>query len=103
MEKLDSELKTNEQSGKVIAFLPASQQRISGSIVSAKMQETAVILCERVKRHPKYKKSYRVSKKYKAHNPGNLYQEGDKVIIEATRPISKDKRWRIIREAISNK
>ena len=96
MEKSDSRAKVKKQDGKVIAFLSSSQQKLSGTIVSTKMQETAVILCERLKRHPKYKKSYRVSKKYKAHNPGNFYQEGDKVIIQSTRPISKDKRWRIL-------
>lgn len=72
------------------------KQRLLGKVVSDKMQETAVIQVEKLKRHPKYKKTYRVSKRYKTHNPENRYHEGDSVLIEATRPLSKGKRWRII-------
>ncbi len=79
-----------------------TSQRLSGAIVSTKMAQTAVIRCERLKRHPKYKKTYRVSKKYKAHNPDNKYQEGDMVIIQSVRPLSKDKRWLIV-EKVSGK
>jgi len=72
------------------------KRRLKGIIVSCKMQKTAVVKVDRLKFHPKYKKYYRVSKKFKADNPNNKYKEGDKVIIEETRPLSKEKRWRII-------
>lgn len=72
------------------------KRRLKGVVVSAKMEKTAVVKVDRLKFHPKYKKYYRVSKKFKAHNEGNKYKEGDKVIIEQTRPLSKEKRWKII-------
>lgn len=72
------------------------KRRLKGVVVSAKMEKTAVVKVDRLKFHPKYKKYYKVNKKFKAHNEANKYKEGDKVIIEATRPLSKEKRWRII-------
>ncbi len=76
------------------------KKKLIGIITSAKMSKTAVVRVERIKEHPKYKKRYRVHKKYKAHNPKNQYKEGDKVIIEETRPLSKEKRWRIIKKIV---
>ncbi|MBP8617816.1 MAG: 30S ribosomal protein S17 [Parcubacteria group bacterium ADurb.Bin305] len=70
-------------------------RQLKGVVVSDKMMETAVIKVERLKLHPKYKKYYRVSKKFKAHNKGNQFHTGDEVIIEETRPLSKEKRWKI--------
>lgn len=67
-----------------------------GQIISDKMQDTAVVLVETLVKHPIYKKYYKKHKKFKAHNPGNKFKEGDKVIIQETRPISKDKKWKII-------
>lgn len=72
------------------------KRKLKGVIVSAKMQKTAVVKVDRLKFHSKYKKYYKISKKFKAHNEGNKYKEGDKVIIEQTRPLSKEKRWKII-------
>jgi len=72
------------------------KRQLQGIIVSDKMNETAVVKVERLKFHNKYRKYYRVSKKFKAHNFKNKYHVGDKVIIEATKPLSKDKKWRII-------
>lgn len=66
---------------------------IKGTIVSDKMQKTAVVEVLRLKKHPKYKKYYKVSKRFKAHNPENQYHTGDQVWIEETKPMSKDKRW----------
>ncbi|MFC1640597.1 30S ribosomal protein S17 [Patescibacteria group bacterium] len=68
----------------------------SGVIISDKMDKTVVVVVETLKEHPKYKKRYISTKKYKAHDEENTYKEGDKVVIEETRPISKDKRWRVI-------
>lgn len=66
---------------------------IKGTVVSDKMQKTAVVEILRLKKHPKYKKYYKVSKRFKAHNPEDQYHVGDKVYIQETRPMSKDKRW----------
>ena len=60
------------------------------------MQKTAVVKILRLKKHPKYKKYYKVSMRFKAHNPEDQYHEGDKVFIQETRPMSKDKRWIIV-------
>ena len=66
---------------------------IKGTIVSDKMQKTAVVEVLRLKKHPKYKIYYKVSQKFKAHNPDNQYHTGDKVVMKETSPTSKDKRW----------
>lgn len=68
---------------------------LKGVVVSDKMDKTVTVLVTRYKEHPKYKKRYKVSKKYKAHDEKNKCKEGDKVIIQETRPISKDKRWKV--------
>ena len=67
-----------------------------GTVVSVKMDKTAVVAIERRERHPLYRKIVRSTKRYKAHDPNNGAVLGDVVRIEETRPISKDKRWRII-------
>ena len=69
---------------------------LKGVVVSDKMQKTAVVDILRLKKHPKYKKYYKVNQKFKAHNPENQYHTGDKVIIQETRPMSKEKRWIVI-------
>jgi len=74
------------------------KRRKRGIIISDKMDKTAVVLVETIKIHPLYKKQYKVSKKYKAHNENNEYKKGDEVIIEETRPISKEKKWIIIKK-----
>lgn len=66
---------------------------LKGLVVSDKMQKTAVVEVLRLKKHPKYKKYYKVSRRFKAHNPENQYHTGDRVWIKETRPVSKDKRW----------
>lgn len=66
---------------------------INGTVTSKKMDKTLVVISHRYKNHPKYKKRYRVSKKYFAHNPNNEYEVGDKVTIYETTPLSKLKRW----------
>lgn len=65
------------------------------------MQKTVVIQVERIKEHPKYKRRYKVHKKYKAHAETGEYQIGDKVTIEECRPISKGKKWRIVKKLTS--
>ncbi len=69
---------------------------LQGLVVSDKMAKTRVVLVAGLKKHPKYQKYYKVSKKFKAHDENNEYKSGDAVIIEETRPLSKEKRWRIV-------
>ena len=75
-----------------------AKKQLTGTIVSNKMQKTVVVNVERMKEHPKYKRKYKVHKKYKAHCQDGEFQAGDKVIIEECRPISKDKKWKIIKK-----
>ena len=78
-----------------------SKKQLQGLIVSDKMDKTVVVRVERIKRHPKYKKSYGIHKRYKAHDEHNEYKVGDRVIIEEYRPISKEKKWRVIKKLSS--
>jgi small subunit ribosomal protein S17 len=66
-----------------------------GVVVSDAMQKTRVVRIERVFRHPRYQRVVRISKKLKAHDEANESHVGDRVLIEETRPLSKEKRWRI--------
>jgi len=66
-----------------------------GVVVSDAMQKTRVVKIERVYRHPRYQRVIRMSKRLKAHDEANESHVGDRVVIEETRPLSKDKRWRI--------
>jgi len=75
------------------------KQNMTGIVVSDSMSKTVVVKVDSRKRHPKYKKAYTVSKKYKAHDENNEYKVGDKVVIESTRPISKDKKFKVLRKA----
>lgn len=76
--------------------IQAKRRRLQGIVISDKMTKTVVVRVERTKMHPKYKKRYTMSKKYKAHDEKGEYHTGDTVVIEETRPISTDKRWRIV-------
>jgi small subunit ribosomal protein S17 len=67
-----------------------------GKVISQKMKDTAVVLVEGLKKHPKYRKFYKVGKKYKVHDPGNTKKIGERVAIEESRPISKDKHFILI-------
>ena len=66
-----------------------------GFVVSDKMDKTVVVTVETRKVHRLYKKAIKRSKKYKAHDENNACRTGDKVRIVATRPLSKEKRWRV--------
>jgi len=72
------------------------RQQKTGRVVSNKMQKTIVVAVETPKRHPLYKRTYRQTKKFKAHDEFNTAQIGDLVRIEETRPLSKEKRWRLV-------
>ena len=66
-----------------------------GIVVSNKMDKTAVVAVERRRPHPLYRKIVRSTTRYKAHDPNNSANLGDVVRIEESRPLSKEKRWRI--------
>ncbi len=68
---------------------------LRGVVVSDKMDKTIVVKVDRYVKHPKYQKYYTVSKKYKAHDETNEKKIGDKVEIVETKPISKDKTFRV--------
>jgi len=76
------------------------KRQLEGIVVSNKMKKTVVVKVERIKEHPKYKKRYKIHKRYKAHAESEEYKVGDKVIIEECRPMSKEKRWRVVKKII---
>ena len=76
------------------AVAPRQKTRL-GTVVSDKMQKTVVVAVERTKRHRLYKKTLRRTKHYKAHDENNDCRLGDTVRIVETRPLSKEKRWRV--------
>jgi small subunit ribosomal protein S17 len=67
-----------------------------GRVVSDKMDKTVVVSVERLRRHPIYKRVVRLSTKFKAHDESNSAQVGDPVRIEESRPLSAQKRWRVV-------
>ena len=75
--------------------MPGQRKVREGIVVSDKMDKTVVVLVERLVQHAVYKKYLRQRKKYKAHDPDNRCRVGDQVSIVETRPLSRDKRWRV--------
>ncbi|ABV73790.1 30S ribosomal protein S17 [Rickettsia canadensis str. McKiel] len=69
---------------------------LQGVVISSKADKTVTVKVERKFKHPIYKKFVKVSKKYAAHDSENRYQEGDKVSIIESRPISKTKTWIVV-------
>lgn len=67
-----------------------------GRVVSDKMDKTVVVVVENLVRHPLYQRTVRRTKKVKAHDAENACQVGDKVKIMEVRPLSKEKRWRVV-------
>ncbi len=67
-----------------------------GKVVSDKMEKTVVVAVERTTRHPLYGKTIKRTKNYKVHDANNDSRIGDKVKIMETKPLSKDKRWRLV-------
>jgi len=72
---------------------------LKGTVVSDKMDKTVVVRVQRLKKHPKYRKFYKVSEKYHAHDEANAFHVGDTVTIRETRPLSKSKRWVVIQKS----
>jgi small subunit ribosomal protein S17 len=74
------------------------KKQLIGTIISNKMQKTLVVKVLTFKEHSKYKRRYKSYKKYKAHYETGEYKIGDNVIIEECRPISKEKKWQVIKK-----
>ena len=72
------------------------RKRLTGIVVESKMDKTAVVLVNRLKKHKFYTKFIRRNSKYLAHDPRNMCRAGDMVRIIESRPISKTKRWQVI-------
>jgi len=79
------------------------KKRFVGRVVSDKMAKTVVVEVERLFEHPKYKKKIKRKTKFKAHDPENRYHLGDEVIIEESRPISKEKKWKVVYDSKADK
>jgi len=76
------------------------KRQLNGIVVSNKMKKTVVVEVERIKEHPKYKRRFKVHKRYKAHDEKEECKVGDRVIIEECKPLSKEKRWKVIKKLI---
>ncbi len=72
-----------------------NRKTLTGIVVSDKMDKTVVVRVERLVRHPIYHKTVKRRKKFKAHDEANQCGVGDKVVIIESRPLSRDKRWRV--------
>lgn len=92
---------TNVTTAESTATAPAPEKKVNrlvlqGKVVSDKMDKTIVVEVEYLKKHRLYKKSIRKNSRYKAHDENNECKIGDVVRIEESRPISKEKTWRMI-------
>lgn len=72
-----------------------NKRQVVGSVVSDKMDKSAVVLTERLVKHSLYKKYIKRRAKFTAHDENNECKIGDKVLITESRPLSKNKRWRL--------
>jgi small subunit ribosomal protein S17 len=75
---------------------------LKGTVVSDKSPKTLVVAVTYLKEHKKYKKQYKVTKHYKTHDEKGEYKVGDKVLIQECRPMSKDKRWRVVKKSFKH-
>jgi small subunit ribosomal protein S17 len=87
-----------EESAHAVAPAPEAGRRKQkvGRVVSDKMEKTVVVAVESLRKHRLYKHTVRVTKRFKAHDEHNNCRTGDTVRIEETRPLSKEKRWRVV-------
>lgn len=77
------------------------KRKLTGEVVSNKMLKTLVVKVGSIKEHPKYKRRYKFHKKYKAHIEEGEYNIGDLVMIEECNPMSKEKKWRVVKKITS--
>tara|TARA_Y100000310_G_scaffold165571_2_gene165302 strand:- start:346 stop:597 length:252 start_codon:yes stop_codon:yes gene_type:complete len=73
-----------------------NRKRLKGVVVSDISDKTVIVLVKRFTKHPKYGKYLNRSKRYKAHDADNKFKKGDEVVIEASKPFSKDKRFIVV-------
>jgi small subunit ribosomal protein S17 len=73
------------------------KKRRTGTVVSNKMDKTVVLLTHRMTKHPLYKKYIKKRVRFKAHDQNNSCQVGDTVLVQEARPLSKDKRWKVVK------
>ena len=83
---------------KAVTIEAGVRRAVRGSVISARMDKSITVLVERQLKHPLYKKYIRRSTRLHAHDESNDCREGDIVLIEECRPLSKIKSWRLIRE-----
>lgn len=79
----------------MVAENQGNRKSMTGTVTSDKMEKTITVSVQTVKQHPLYRKTIKTSKKYKAHDENNEAKAGDVVKIMETRPLSKDKRWKL--------
>lgn len=79
-----------------------AKRKLLGKIVSNKNPKTVVVRVERIKKDPKYQKRYHFHKRFKANIENGDYQIGEMVLIEECRPVSKEKKWKVIKKITSN-
>jgi small subunit ribosomal protein S17 len=75
-----------------------AKKQLKGIVISDKMLKTVVVEVESIKEHSKYKRRFKMHKNYKAHDENKEYKVGDFVVIEETRPISKDKHFKVVKK-----
>lgn len=80
-----------------MSSVKSRRKELVGRVVSDKMDKTVVVLVSGRKKHKIYQKFVKVAKRYKAHDEENKYKVGDTVRIIESRPISKDKKWKVIK------
>ena len=79
-----------------VKTVPRTRRKVrDGVVVSDKMQQTVIVVVQDLKPHPLYKKVVRASRRFKVHDEAGICQVGDRVRITETRPLSKEKRWRV--------
>lgn len=88
--------KKNKKTEEKKETTPVIRKTFSGVVLSDKMDKTIVVRVDRTKIAPKIGKRYVVSQKYKVHDEKNQCKEGDKVTFVECRPLSKDKKWRVV-------
>ncbi|HEY4525732.1 MAG TPA: 30S ribosomal protein S17 [Candidatus Paceibacterota bacterium] len=71
---------------------------LKGVVVSDKMDKTRVVAITRLRKHPKYLRYYKITKRFKVHDAKNETKKGEEVTIRETRPLSKEKRWEIVKD-----
>jgi small subunit ribosomal protein S17 len=76
-------------------------RKLIGTVVSNKMKKTVVVEVGLRKTNKKYRTNYEIEKRFKAHDENGEYSVGDKVVIEETRPMSREKRWRVVQRVVN--